>query len=106
MPRHRVPASGTKVKLGITVDPDIYRWIEARTGPGREFASVSHAFERAAALMRTAEETRVSLETGSGKTVTIASLIEAAERHDPREEKGTPVRSRSSKPERKTGGGA
>lgn len=46
MPRHRVPGTGPKTKVGIAVDPELMKWVEARTGPGRDFASVSHAFEK------------------------------------------------------------
>lgn len=36
-----------KVKIGISLDPDLYEWMVARTGTGGEFASISHAIERA-----------------------------------------------------------
>lgn len=35
-----------KVKIGISLDPEVYEWLAARTGPGGEFASISHAIER------------------------------------------------------------
>lgn len=39
-------ASRPKVKIGISLDADLYDWIVARTGTGGEFASISHAIER------------------------------------------------------------
>lgn len=38
--------SRPKVKIGISLDADLYEWIVARTGTGGEFASISHAIER------------------------------------------------------------
>lgn len=46
MPRGSRP----KVKIGISLDPDLYEWIVARTGTGGEFASISHAIERSVYL--------------------------------------------------------
>lgn len=47
MPPPRV--SRPKVKIGVSIDAELYEWILQRTGPGGEFASVSHALERALA---------------------------------------------------------
>lgn len=38
-----------KVKIGISIDPELYDWLLQRTGSGREFASISHAVERSVA---------------------------------------------------------
>ena len=38
-----------KVKIGISIDPQLYEWLLQRTGAGREFASISHAVERSVA---------------------------------------------------------
>lgn len=47
VPRPRVSESGErKKKVSISPDPDLLAWIQERTGPGREFASVTHAVER------------------------------------------------------------
>lgn len=45
-----------KVKIGISLDADLYDWLLAHTGAGREFSSISHALERSAALYQ--EESR------------------------------------------------
>lgn len=52
MGKSRLAGARPKVKIGISLDADMYDWIAARTGPGREFASVSHAIERAVALLQ------------------------------------------------------
>ena len=52
MPKPRVPGTGSKIKLSITLDPTLFQWIEERTGPGKEFANVSHALERSIAITR------------------------------------------------------
>ena len=38
-----------KVKIGISMDADLYEWLRAHTGAGGEFASISHAIERTVA---------------------------------------------------------
>lgn len=40
------PRARPKVKIGISLDADLYDWILERTGTGGEFASISHAIER------------------------------------------------------------
>lgn len=40
------PRARPKVKIGISLDADLYDWIVARSGTGGEFASISHAIER------------------------------------------------------------
>lgn len=44
--------SRPKVKIGISLDPELYEWIVARTEIGGEFASVSHAIERCLVFYR------------------------------------------------------
>lgn len=39
-----------KVKIGVSLDAELYEWVLQRIGPGGEFASVSHALERALAV--------------------------------------------------------
>lgn len=34
-----------KERVGITPDPTLMKWVLARVGPGRRFASITHAFE-------------------------------------------------------------
>lgn len=55
-PRAKGSAHGHKRKVGITPDPDILEWVLARTGPGRRFASVTHAAEIAWVALRDQEE--------------------------------------------------
>ena len=38
-----------KVKIGISLDADLYEWLRLHTGTGNEFASISHAIERSVA---------------------------------------------------------
>lgn len=40
------PRARPKVKIGISLDADLYDWILERSGTGGEFASISHAIER------------------------------------------------------------
>lgn len=42
-------ATRPKVKIGVSIDAELYEWVLQRAGPGGEFASVSHALERALA---------------------------------------------------------
>lgn len=57
MPRKATAsAHGAKIRASITMDPSLYVWITARTGAGKEFASLSHAIERAVALMKDAKK--------------------------------------------------
>lgn len=41
------PGHGNKRKISITPDPDILAWVLEQTGPGKRFASVTHAAEYA-----------------------------------------------------------
>lgn len=45
MPTARKP----KVKIGISLDAELYEWLRRHTGAGNEFASISHAIERSVA---------------------------------------------------------
>ncbi len=47
MGRSRVPASGRKKSISITPDPRFLAWVEERSGPGKRFATITHAFESA-----------------------------------------------------------
>ena len=38
-----------KVKIGISLDAELYEWLRRNTGVGNEFASISHAIERTVA---------------------------------------------------------
>lgn len=46
-----------KVKIGISLDAELYEWLRRHTGAGNEFASISHAIERSVARYQ-AEATR------------------------------------------------
>lgn len=39
------------MKIGVAIDPDLYAWAAARAGPGKQFASFTHAIERGLALL-------------------------------------------------------
>lgn len=57
MPRLKGSADAPpKVKVSFTMDPDLHEWIMGRVGPGKQFANLSHALERAVYLMREREE--------------------------------------------------
>jgi len=43
-----------KVKLSITMSPDLLAWIRENVGPGRRFGNVSHAVESGIVCMRDA----------------------------------------------------
>lgn len=58
MPRPRHGSTSRKEKLSITMDPELYAWVEARAGPGKEFSSLSHAIERGIASLRDSEAAR------------------------------------------------
>lgn len=55
-PRAKGSAHGHKRKVGITPDPEILDWVLERTGPGKRFASVTHAAEIAWVALRQQEE--------------------------------------------------
>lgn len=59
MARPRSSASGKKKeKLSVTPDPDLLAWVRERTGPGKEFSTLTHAVERGWAKLREAERAR------------------------------------------------
>jgi Arc/MetJ-type ribon-helix-helix transcriptional regulator len=43
---------GHKIRVSVTLSPEIYEWAAKRVGPGADFASLSHAIERALVLLR------------------------------------------------------
>lgn len=45
MPRKRKRPYTKKERVGITPDPKFMNWILERMGPGKRFASITHAFE-------------------------------------------------------------
>lgn len=55
MPRAPASPSGPKLKKSVSIDRDLLRWVGSRTGPGREFSSLSHAVERGLAMLRDRE---------------------------------------------------
>lgn len=46
-----------KVRIGISPDPTLLEWVDQHTGPGKRFATRTHAFEAGIALL--AEQTPV-----------------------------------------------
>ncbi len=50
------PNHGKKKKISITPDPEILDWVLSQTGPGKRFASVTHAAEYAWQQLREAED--------------------------------------------------
>ncbi|MCA1811246.1 MAG: hypothetical protein LC623_04455, partial [Halobacteriales archaeon] len=45
MPRPRRNAYTKKERVGVTPDPVLMNWVLQRVGPGKQFASITHAFE-------------------------------------------------------------
>ena len=45
------PARRPKVRIGISPDPTLLDWVDANTGPGKRFATRTHAFEAGIACM-------------------------------------------------------
>lgn len=72
-------AGGKKVKISLTLDPDLLAWAQAHSGPGEVFATVSHAVERGLRLLKEGFDIQG---THAGET--------------PAERTGAPARSRSS----------
>lgn len=57
MPRKPAGAAhGKKIGVSVTLDPALYEWAKERSGPGGQFASISHAVERGLALLREHEQ--------------------------------------------------
>jgi hypothetical protein len=40
-----------KVRIGISPDPGLLEWVDQNTGPGKRFATRTHAFEAGIACM-------------------------------------------------------
>lgn len=55
MARPRIQGNGKKVKVGVSLDPDLYAWVVERTGPGKQYSSITHALERGIATLRDEE---------------------------------------------------
>jgi len=55
-----------KVKIGISLDADLYEWLQENTGVGQDFASISHAIERIVARYRTELAQRSTREHARG----------------------------------------
>ena len=45
VPKPRKSKYTRKERVGITPDPALMNWVLARVGPGKRFASITHAFE-------------------------------------------------------------
>lgn len=57
MPRKaKTTAPGPKRKISITPAPDLAAWVLERSGPGKQFASFTHAVERGLVLLKEHEE--------------------------------------------------
>lgn len=57
MPRKaKATAPGPKRKISITPAPDLAAWVHERSGPGKQFASFTHAVERGLVLLKEHEE--------------------------------------------------
>lgn len=46
----------TKGRVNATPDKELLAWVKARTGPGKEFSSVTHAIERGWLILKEIEE--------------------------------------------------
>ena len=42
---------GPKVRIGISPDPTLLDWVDQNTGPGKRFATRTHAFEAGIACL-------------------------------------------------------
>jgi hypothetical protein len=40
-----------KVRIGISPDPTLLEWVDQHTGPGKRFATRTHAFEAGIAML-------------------------------------------------------
>lgn len=57
MPRKAKPAKqGAKRKISITPAPELAEWVLDHSGPGKQFASFTHAVERGLVLLKEHEE--------------------------------------------------
>ena len=46
-----VTARRPKVRIGISPDPSLLEWVDQNTGPGKRFATRTHAFEAGIACL-------------------------------------------------------
>lgn len=44
-------AKRPKVRIGISPDPELLAWVDQHTGPGKRFATRTHAFEAGIACL-------------------------------------------------------
>lgn len=44
-------AKRPKVRIGISPDPTLLEWVDQHTGPGKRFATRTHAFEAGIACL-------------------------------------------------------
>lgn len=56
MGRPRASPTATKTKISLTLDSGLLSWLEARTGAGKQFSTVSHAVERGIVALQKTEE--------------------------------------------------
>lgn len=56
-----------KVKIGISLDADLYDWLLRNTGVGNEFASISHAIERTVARYQAEAARHLGQRPGEGR---------------------------------------
>lgn len=42
----------TKRRVAISMDPDLFEWLEERIGPNKQFGSMTHAVETAVLRMK------------------------------------------------------
>jgi hypothetical protein len=67
MARAKAAVHGQKRKVSITPDPTILGWVLERTGPGKRFASVTHAAEVAWTVLRELDEAEAAAKKASKK---------------------------------------
>ena len=51
MARTAQTARRPKVRIGISPDPELLDWVDQHTGPGKRFATRTHAFEAGIACL-------------------------------------------------------
>lgn len=51
MTRSSPGARRPKVRIGISPDPELLAWVDQHTGPGKRFATRTHAFEAGIACL-------------------------------------------------------
>ena len=45
-------ADRNKVRVAISMNPDLHEWLQARIGPDKRFGSMTHAIETAVTRMK------------------------------------------------------